>query len=265
MKAVGFSLLLAFAAPSLWAQDASRLALARSRVAEGQKLLQKGDLAGAEQRFRQALETYPELPTPYLGLGRTLCLAQRFQEAIPVLEQAQERYVRWQQNAAAAELEARQEAADRARQFADLMRLQQGKTPATGAGGRPTGGLSPMTNLARARMATEEFLARRRWQVETMAGIPAEVFYLLGLARLRSGDRTGGINELYLCLALDPKNGPAHYNLAVALFAEGDPWAAKEHLEAAQALKVAPNPKFVEDLEKVLSQVPRNPRNERQE
>lgn len=245
-----------FAAAPHWGQDAARLAVARSRVAEGQKLLQKGDVVGAEQRFRQAISVYPELPSPYLGLARALCLAQRFQEAIPVLEEAQERYVLWQQRAATAELEARQEAADRARQFADLMRLQQGKTPATGAGGRPTGGLSPMTNLARTRMATEEFLARRRWQAEAMAGIPAEVFYLLGLARLRSGDRTGGIDELYLCLALDPKNGPAHYNLAVALLAEGDPWAAKEHLEEAKALKVTPNPKFVEDLDKVLAQVP---------
>lgn len=259
MKPVGFCLLVAIATQPLWGQDASRVALARSRVAEGQKLLQKGDLSGAEQRFRQAMEVYPELPTPYLGLGRALCLAQRFQEAIPVLEEAQERYVRWQQIAASAELEARQEAADRARQFADLMRLQQGKTPATGAGGRPTSGLSPMTNLARTRIATEEFLARRRWQVETMAGIPAEVFYLLGLARLRTGDRRGGINELYLCLALDPKNGPAHYNLAVALLAEGDPWAAKEHLEAARALKVTPHPQFVQDLERVLAQVPPPP------
>ncbi len=260
MKPLRLGLLLAFAASALWGQDTARLAVARSRVAEGQKLVQKGDLAGAEQLFRQAIEIFPELPTPYLGLGRTLCLAKRFDEAIPVLEEAQERYARWQQRAASAELEARQEAADRARQFADLMRLQQGKTPATGAGGRPTGGLSPMTNLARTRMATEEFLARRRWQVDTMAGIPAEVFYLLGLARLRSGDRSGGINELYLCLALDPKNGPAHYNLAVALLAEGDPWAAQEHLEEAKALKVTPNPKFVEDLQRVLAQVPPAPK-----
>lgn len=259
MKPLGALLGLVLAASPLWGQDAARLAIARSRVAEGQKLVQKGNLTEAEARFRQAMEVYPELPTPYLGLGRTLCLAQRFQEAIPVLEEAQERYVRWQQRVASAELEARQEAADRARQFADLMRLQQGKTPATGAGGRPTG-LSPMTNLARIRMATEEFLARRRWQVGTMAGIPAEVFYLLGLARLRSGDRTGGINELYLCLALDPKNGPAHYNLAVALLAEGDPWAAKAHLEEAKTLRVVPNPKFVQDLEKVLAEVPAPPK-----
>lgn len=247
------------AASSVAAQDASRLALARSRVAEGQKLVQKGDLEAAEKRFRQALDLYPDLPAGYLGLGRVLCLAKRFGEAIPVLKEAQERYVRWQQMAASTELEARQEAADRARQFADLMRLQQGKTPATGAGSRPTG-LSPMTNLARARMATEEFLARRRWQAETMAAIPAEVFYLLGLARLRTGDRQGGVNDLYLCVALDPKNGPAHYNLAVALLAEGDPWTAKEHLEQARALKVTPHPQFVQDLERALAQMPPPPK-----
>lgn len=257
--ALGVACLAAVLAIAASAQDASRLALARSRVGEGQKLVQKGDLVAAEQRFRQAIEIFPELPSAYLGLGRTLCLARRFAEAIPVLEEAQERYVRWQQIAASAELEARQEAADRARQFADLMRLQQGKTPATGVGGRPTGGLSPMTNLARARMATEEFLARRRWQAETMAGIPAEVFYLLGLARLRTGDRPGGINDLYLCVALDPKNGPAHYNLAVALLAEGDPWGAREHLERAKALKVTPHPQFVQDLENALAQVPSKP------
>ncbi|MCX7894827.1 MAG: tetratricopeptide repeat protein [Thermoanaerobaculum sp.] len=247
-----------FATNPLWSQDATRLALARSRVGEGQKLLQRGQLLEAEQRFRQAMDLLPELPSAYLGLGRTLCLAKRFAEAIPILEEAQQRYVNWQQKAAAAELEARQEAADRARQFADLLRLQQGKTPATAAGGSSTG-ISPMANLARARMATEEYLARRRWQAETVAGIPAEVFYLLGLSRLRTGDRQGGIRDLYLCLALDPRNGAAHYNLAVALLAEGDPWAARDHLTEAQALQVTPHPQFVQDLERALAQAPPRP------
>lgn len=240
------------------AQDGSRLALARSQVAKGQSFLQKGNLQGAEEAFRQALRTMPELPSAYLGLGRVLCLQQRYGEAIPVLEEAQESYVRLQQNAALAELETRQEAADRARQFADLMRLQQGKTPATAAGGGGSA-LSPMTNLARARMATEEFLARKRWQAETAAGIPAEVFYLTGLARLRTGDRAGGISNLLLCLALDPNNGPAHYNLAVALLLEGDPWAAKEALDQAVGLGIKPNPDFVADLERALAQLPPRP------
>jgi len=240
-------------------QDPSRLALARSQVLAGQKLTQAGELTKAEEAFRKATQLAPELPPAYLGLARVLCLQNRFAEAIPVLEEAQKRYVRWQQEASLAELATRQEAANRARQFADLMRLQQGKTPATGAGARPTG-LSPMTNLARARMATEEFLARQRWQVETLAGIPAEVFYLAGLARLRTGDRTGGIRDLLLCVALDAKNGPAYYNLAVAYLAAGDPWAAKENLEQAQELGVKPHPQFLQDLEQALAQAPPLPR-----
>jgi tetratricopeptide (TPR) repeat protein len=258
MRFPALAAFLALAATSLWGQDASRLALARSQVAKGQKLLQKGELTQAEEAFRQAQRTLPELPSSYLGLGRTLCLQKRFAEAIPVLQEAQERYVRWQQNAALAELETRQEAADRARQFADLMALQQGKTPATGAGSRPTG-LSPMTNLARSRMATEEFLARRRWQAETVAGIPAEVFYLLGLAHLRTGEREEGIRQLLLCVALDSKNAAAHYNLAVAFLAAGDPWAAKESLDTAKALGVKPHPQFLQDLEKALAQAPPRP------
>lgn len=247
--------------PSLLpAQDTSRLALARAQVAAGQKFLTKGFLDQAEASFRKAKEIMPELPAAYLGLGRVLCLAKRFPEAISVLEEAQERYTRWQQTSSLLELETRQEASDRARQFADLMRLQQGKTPATAAGSRPSGGLSPMTNLARARMATEEFLARKRWQAETAAAIPAEVFYLLGLARLRTGDRAGGIQDLLICTALDPKNGLAHYNLAVAYLAEGDPWAAKESLDRAKALSVTPHPQFVKNLEKVLAQAPPVPR-----
>jgi tetratricopeptide (TPR) repeat protein len=255
----GLVLAVTLAGAVAQAQDASRLALARSQVLAGQKLTQKGELAKAEEAFRKAAQLAPELPPAYLGLARVLCLQKRFAEAIPVLEQAQQRYARWQQEAGLAELETRQEAADRARQFADLMRLQQGKTPATGAGARPTG-LSPMTNLARSRMATEEFLARQRWQVETLAGIPAEVFYLAGLARLRTGDRTGGIRDLLLCVALDAKNAAAYYNLAVAYLAAGDPWAAKENLEQAQALGVKPHPQFLQDLEKALAQAPAPPR-----
>lgn len=257
----GLCCLAAYLFPTLLvAQETSRLVLARTQVAAGQKFQQEGFLDRAEASFRQALKIMPELPAAYLGLGRVFCLAKRFSEAISVLEEAQVRYTRWQQNRALAELETRQEAKDRARQFADLMRLQQGKTPATAAGGRPTGGFSPMINLTRARMATEEFLASRRWQAETAAAIPAEVFYLLGLARLRTGDMAAGMQNLLICTALDSKHGLAHYNLAVVYLAEGDPWAAKESLDRTKALGVSPHPQFVKDLERALAQAAPVPR-----
>jgi tetratricopeptide (TPR) repeat protein len=106
--------------------------------------------------------------------------------------------------------------------------------------------------MAATRVSTEDYLAKRGWQKESFSAIPTQVFYLEGLAYLRSGRREEGMAELTVCLALDPAHALAHYNLAVALFTGGQVLDAKEHLDAAVAGGVKPNPKFAADLDKAV-------------
>jgi putative thioredoxin len=57
-------------------------------AAKGEELVAEGDLAGAEQRFRQALDAKPAHPRASLGLARILGTDGRSDEAIQLLEAA---------------------------------------------------------------------------------------------------------------------------------------------------------------------------------
>ncbi|MEW6338869.1 MAG: tetratricopeptide repeat protein [Acidobacteriota bacterium] len=231
------------------AQDAGRLALARTATAKGEKLLAKEKLTDAEKAFRDAIANEPTYPGAHVGLGAALVGQQRYAEAVTALEQAKDRFIAWEQKSRETELQARQDTAQRTREFKDLQRQQQQKAPASPAQAGPA---QSLTTLAATRVATEDYLAKRGWQEEAFSAIPPQVFYLEGLAYLRTGQRENGVAELTLCLALDPAHALAHYNLAVALFTGGQVLDAKEHLDAAVAGGVKPNPKFAADLEKAV-------------
>ncbi len=246
------AILAVVAAPAFGA--GSRLAVARASVEKGDKLMQKERYEAAEKAFRKAIDNEPTLPTAYHGLGRALVAQQRFAEAIEPLEEAKDRYVRWAQDEKSTEMEARQEAAARARAFQDLKNTQ--KIRQSGAGTSPA---ADLTRMASTRIETEKYLAGKNWKYEDLEAVPADVFYLDGLARLRTGDKDAGIRELDTCLVLEPDHGLAHYNLAVALFTSGQVRPAKEHLDAAVAAGVDANPRFVADVDAAYKALPPTP------
>lgn len=248
MRFMPVLLSLAVAAP-VAAQDAGRLALARSAAAKGEKLLAKEKIAEAEKAFREAIGLEPTYPAAHLGLGAALVGQQRYPDAIAALEEAKDRYIAWEQRARETEMQARQDTTQRTREFDDIQRQQQQKSPASPTQSAPARSL---TSMAATRVSTEDYLAKRGWKHEAFSAIPAQVFYLQGLAYLRSGQRESGTAELMLCLALEPAHALAHYNLAVALFTGGQVLDAKEHLDAAVAGGVKPNPKFAADVEKEI-------------
>jgi len=244
------ALLLVAAAAT--ATDPQRLALARSKADKAEKQLAKERYDKAEELFRAAIADEPTFPDAYLGLASALCGQQRYADALPVLQQAQDAYVRWRQTAQATEMQARQDAAARAREFRDLQQQQAQRAPGAQAQG-PGAAASDLARMAAARVRSEEYMARRGWKMEEFDAIPAHAFYLAGLCRLRTGDRQGAIAELEACLARDEGHGLAHYNLAVALFAGGDAAGAAANLQAARDAGIEPNPKFVADLERRLA------------
>ncbi len=245
--------ILAVAAAPAFAAG-SRLAVARASVEKGDALMQKERYEAAEKAYRKAIDNEATLPTAYHGLGRALVAQQRFGEAIDALEEAKDRYVRWAQEEKSTEMEARQDAAARARAFQDLQNTQKIRQTAPG-----TSPAADLTRMAANRIETERYLAGKNWKYEDLEAIPADVFYLDGLAHLRTGDKEGGIRELDTCLVLEPEHGLAHYNLAVALFTSGQVRAAKEHLDAAVAAGVDANPQFVAALDAAYKALPPTP------
>ncbi len=231
------------------APDESRYRLASAQVAKGDKMIEKGEHEKAEKLYRKAIDVEPALPTGHLGLGAALVALHRFDEALEVLAEAEKRFVEWDAATARADLEQRQLA------FRDTQELEslagartQGVTPSGPGEGTP----KRFDDLAGQRAATQQFLAAERWKLEEVRAIAPQVFYLEGIAYLRTDRLEQGLQALELCLALEPGHGLAHYNLAVGLFGMGEPREAKPHLDAAVAAGVEPHPAFVADLERAL-------------
>ena len=226
-----------------------RLRLARTQTAKGDALVKKSEYAGAEKRYRRAIATEPLLPTAYLGLGKALVGQQRYDEALTVLEEAERRYLEWEQAVQIGDLVKRQLAERQLLIIQDLNAAIADRS-ATGPSRRPPPGPIRMTPQ---KIETEQFLFRERFEMETFQAIPAQVFYLEGISYLRTNRRALGIEALEVCLLIDPGHELAHYNLAVALFTRGDLEGAKQHLDAALEGGAEPHPKFVADLERASS------------
>ncbi len=248
---LGSVVLLAALGPYTEAIGKDRLKLARSKIAKGDKLVEKTEFAGAEKLFRGAIETEPLVPTAYLGLAKALVGQRRYAEALATLGEAEQRYVDWEQTIHLADLQKRQLAA---RQTQAALDVQNAISDRTG----PLNRRGPQTALGAGqgsvqKIQTEQFIFRERWELEGFEAIPSQVFYLEGIAYLRTNRRTLGIKALEVCLLINNKHQLAHYNLAVALFTQGDFAEAKTHLDTALEGGIKPDGRFVNDLELALA------------
>ncbi len=260
-----FSLILAVSLCASGASSATtlgkdRLRLARTQTARGDELVKKSEYAGAEKKYRGAIATEPQLPTAYLGLGKALVGQQRYAEALAVLEEAEKRYLRWEQTVQIAEMKKRQLTERQLQAIRDVQAAVSDKSGIL-AGGAPGPGQAGPGQLTAAKIESEQFLFRENRDLEAFHAIPSQVFYLAGISYLRTNRRDLGIQALEVCLTINSQHKLAHYNLAVALFTRGDVDEAKAHLEAAVTGGVEPHEGFLVDLERALDsrQVARGP------
>ena len=228
-----------------------RLRLARSHAAKGDKLVKQTEYVGAEKKFRSAIEVEPMLPSAYLGLGKALVGQQRYGEALAVLEEAEKRYVQWEQMIQIGQMQKQQLAE---RQLQSVRDVQAAVSDKSGilAGSAPEPGQAAPGQLTQQKLEAEKFLFRENREMEGFRAIPSQVFYLEGISYLRTNRRALGIEALRVCLTINNRHELAHYNLAVALFTRGDIEDAKTHLDAAVAGGVEPHKGFVVDLERAL-------------
>ena len=229
-----------------------RLKLARTQTAKGDALVLKTEYAGAEKKYRTAIATEPLLPTAYLGLGKALIGQQRYEEALAALVEAEKRFVEWEQTIRIAEMQKQQLSE---RQLQSLRDIQAAVSDKSGvrSSAMPSAAKATPGQLTQEKIESEKFLFRENRALEGFKAIPSQVFYLEGIAYLRTNRRALGIEALEVCLLINSGHQLAHYNLAVALFTRGDFAEAKTHLDAAVAAGVKPHKKFVADLAGALS------------
>lgn len=226
-----------------------RLKLALSQTAKGDALLEKGQFERAEALFRKAIKIEPQIPTAHLGLGKALVSQQRYDDALLALQEAERRFVAWEQETHLADLLKRQVAERQLQSLKDAQAAAADRGPSLGVSPRtPTG----PGQLTPEKIETEQFLFRDHRELEGFDAIPAQVFYLEGISYLRTRRRSQGIEALEVCLLIDDRYELAHYNLAVARFTRGEFDLARTHLDAAVAGGVEPDARFVADLERAL-------------
>lgn len=229
--------------------------MAESATGKGDTLLKKGKFAQAEKEFRRAIEQEERYPSPYLGLAAAMVATHRFEEALDTVEEAKQRFLRWKAINDIAGLQNQQHYADRERATQDFARNLREKAAASSTEDQTANQVIKQETMAAGR----DRMLSDRLNPEEMAGIPAQVFYLEGLALLRLGRRDEGIQALEDCLIIDPSHALSHYNLAVALFTAGDVPDAKQHLDLAVANGATPHPQFVADLTAALDATPAPP------
>lgn len=225
----------------------AKLKRAQAKIAKGQRLLTEGSFTGAEKAFREAMKLRPDLPGAYVGVGAALVGEKKFAEALPVLHDAETKFVEFERKVQSAQLQSQQWAGNR-----ESVGISHVETTHPGADYSSRGTHRSLVDVIQERLAADPGLKPKRWSVEELAVIPAQVFYFEGVASLRSGDRAAGVRALRQCLLIDPNHGLAHYNLAVAEFMAGHAKEAKGHLDAAVAAGVKANPKFVSDVNAAL-------------
>ncbi len=243
--------LLLTVGPQAEALGKDRLKLARSQAAKAEKMVEKSEYVGAERLFRNAISIEPLLPTAYLGLGKALVGQQRYAEALDVLEQAEQRYVEWEQAVQIGDLTKRVVAERQLQSIEDVRATISGRNSASSRGSSQPGQVG-IGQLTPEKIQTEQFLFRNHRELEGFHAIPAQVFYLEGISYLRTNQRTKGIEALRVCLLTNRRHYLAHYNLAVALFTQGEFDEAKTHLDSALKGGVEPHGNFVADLDLAL-------------
>lgn len=224
--------------------DASRVRMAESATDKGNAFLKKQDYERAEGEFERALEHEDRYPTAYLGLGAVLVATNRYEQALEALYEAEKKFADWRKMSEVAGLKNRRHFTNRELELEDVTR--QANRPGAG------GGTVAADAVAR-EVAMDRHIADRI-RPEEVSGIPSQVFYLEGVALLRLGRRSEGVDALETSLFVDPEHALAHYNLAVARFTGGELEAAGEYLSAAIDNGAEPHPQFVNDLNAALKE-----------
>jgi Flp pilus assembly protein TadD len=93
-------------------------------------------------------------------------------------------------------------------------------------------------------------LENQRISIDAPFQAPAEVLLALGSAYFRNGDREEAEIEWKAAIAVNPKQGQAHNNLAVIYMQSGRLDEAEQEIKLAEKSGFRVNPQFKEDLKK---------------
>ncbi|HEX9365490.1 MAG TPA: tetratricopeptide repeat protein [Vicinamibacterales bacterium] len=208
------------------------------------------DFGGAAREFEAALQVYPEYADALHGLGKSRMALKQYDAAARALERCRDSYA----HAGTEDAEHRL-LANRARenQLATLRRrLADLEAPSTGSS--RGGGPSSSTEVLEIKQQIREIQAEREPGPVTgkPAPVPAFVSLALGSAYFRLDRLPDAEREFRAALAVEPKFGEAHSNLALVCLLTGRAKEAEEHVRVAEEAKFTVNPELKRQIREAL-------------
>ena len=240
------SLLLAAIAIPAGAQPADEIhhTQALQRYRNGQELLRAEQFDKAATEFSAAIELDSLLALAHYGLGQSYMALKRYASAIQAFTGCREAYRRL--------MDMREEnrmATDR-RIEDEIRELQNSISLLRGGQAKQYG--NPETKITELEARIDEL---RRIQQEPVGQFPppADVSLALGSAYFRNGNAQMAETEWKAAIAVKPKLGEAHNNLAVIYMQTGRFKEAEQSIKNAEKAGFRVNPRLKEDLKKAAS------------
>lgn len=218
---------------------------ARGPYQVGLEYLRTEKFDEAARAFQDAIDIDPTFDMAFYMLGRSHLMTRQYVQAVRVLTRCRELY----QAEASAQSLTRQEIQQQRRQRIDelsdrISSLNQSLVTA------PPGAAVQIQNEIRLLEESRRQIQDAERQASPGQGVPAFVLLSLGSAYFRSG-RLKEAEEAYLeTVAVDPKVGEAHSNLAVVYMETGRLDKAEEAVRAAERAGLRVNPALKDEIKR---------------
>ena len=210
------------------------------------------DFEAAVREFEAALQIAPEYADALHGLGKSRMALKQYDAAVRALERCRDSYARAGTQDAEHRLLANRAREDQVRTLRRRVAdLENAAAPSGPGGGAGTPGGTEILDL---RQQIRELQAQRESGPATgqPAPVPAFISLALGSAYFRLERLADAERMFRAAIAVQPKFGEAHSNLALVCLLTGRAAEAQDHVRIAEEAKFQVNPELKRQIREAL-------------
>jgi tetratricopeptide (TPR) repeat protein len=224
-------------------------ARAREHHRLGRELMREERFPEAIEEFRQAVRLDPDLTMAHYDLGRARMAVREFPDAVRAYSRCRDSWLKFADELQKGSFEADAAREDKIRELRDRIRELQ-RVPAAPGSAQAARIQMEITRTENLIQSLDRSRSRGRSPLE----VPAELSLALGSAYFRSSQMEDAEREYKAALAVQPKLGEAHNNLAVVYLMQGRFAEAKEAVKRAEKAGFRVDPGLKRDIDTALKQ-----------
>jgi tetratricopeptide (TPR) repeat protein len=194
----------------------------------------------AAESFQRAIDIDPSFEMAYYALGRATVPQKKYAEAVAALSRCRDLFREQAGRQFSNQQEAQQYRRERLTELDELIRQFQ-------SGPQTAQTSEQLRQLSERRRQLQENL-QHGTDVSIESSVPSYVSLALGSAYFRLGRLVDAEREYKAAIAVDPKTGEAHSNLAVVYLQTGRFDEAEKAVKAAEKTGFKINPMLKEDI-----------------